>query len=329
MINIDIAIHYCYTLNTNYLNERRKQMKKEKQNVNGITLISLVITVIVLLILAGVAVSIGLNENEVFEKAENAKTSWNIDVLKEEISLAMNLYYDMPTLKEKLEKINGADVKNVNENQDKGISGVPDVCIVTKDNMQVTVYSNGDILDGKVEIWDGESSEIPEMKQEGSAWNWYIYTPSQLKFLADYINNGQEFTTDQITMANEQTVTLNKLTNTSRVFLMNNIDMGAREGTGTTIEEKWETDANKAVRWTPIGNCNPGDNSSKYGFSCGFFGNNHTITGVYVNEYEEVTGSAGLFGGTTTSVRNLTLKNSYIKRKIICWRNSCIRKCQI
>ena len=41
-------------------------MKIKKQN-NGITLIALVITVIVLLILAGVAVSIGLNGDNVFE----------------------------------------------------------------------------------------------------------------------------------------------------------------------------------------------------------------------------------------------------------------------
>ena len=57
---------------------------KEKR---GITLISLVITVIVLLILAGVAISMALNEGNIFEKANEAKISWNKDVEEEETKL--------------------------------------------------------------------------------------------------------------------------------------------------------------------------------------------------------------------------------------------------
>ncbi len=49
----------------------------------GITLIALVITIIILLILAGAAVSIGLNENGIFEKANEAKESWNTKVAEE------------------------------------------------------------------------------------------------------------------------------------------------------------------------------------------------------------------------------------------------------
>ncbi len=49
----------------------------------GITLIALVITVIVLLILAGVAVSMALNEGNLFAKANEAKTSWNRKVEEE------------------------------------------------------------------------------------------------------------------------------------------------------------------------------------------------------------------------------------------------------
>ena len=59
-------------------------MKKEK----GITLIALVITVIVLLILAGVAVSIGLNGDNLFSKANEAKTEWNMDVITEDTKMS-------------------------------------------------------------------------------------------------------------------------------------------------------------------------------------------------------------------------------------------------
>ena len=67
-------------------------MKIKKQN-NGITLIALVITVIVLLILAGVAVSIGLNGDNVFEKANEAKIEWNekVNTQDEELGNLMNM----------------------------------------------------------------------------------------------------------------------------------------------------------------------------------------------------------------------------------------------
>ena len=61
---------------------KKNQVKNEgidtrMKNQSGITLIALVITVIVLLILAGAAVSIGLNGDNLFSKANEAKTEWN------------------------------------------------------------------------------------------------------------------------------------------------------------------------------------------------------------------------------------------------------------
>ena len=59
----------------------------------GITLIALVITVIILLILAGVAVSIGLNEDNLFAKANEAKDEWNTRIWQEENKI--NEVWDM------------------------------------------------------------------------------------------------------------------------------------------------------------------------------------------------------------------------------------------
>ena len=50
----------------------------------GITLISLVITIVVLLILAGVAISISVDEGGLFSKSGKAKNDWNANVIKEE-----------------------------------------------------------------------------------------------------------------------------------------------------------------------------------------------------------------------------------------------------
>lgn len=46
--------------------------KKEK----GITLVALVVTIIVLLILAGVAISLSIGNNGIFNRAQNAADTW-------------------------------------------------------------------------------------------------------------------------------------------------------------------------------------------------------------------------------------------------------------
>ena len=47
-------------------------LKKE----NGITLVALVVTIVVLLILAGVSISLVLNQNGVIDKSKEAKTKY-------------------------------------------------------------------------------------------------------------------------------------------------------------------------------------------------------------------------------------------------------------
>lgn len=46
------------------------------RNQKGITLIALVITIIVLLILAGVAISLTIGNNGLFNRAQNAADTW-------------------------------------------------------------------------------------------------------------------------------------------------------------------------------------------------------------------------------------------------------------
>ena len=194
----------------------------------------------------------GLNSENIFEKANTAKKHQNSQELREDVSLALTLYWDELTLEDKLSKINGAQVESVN--------GLSDVCSVAKDGMQITVYADGEIIDGQVEIWDGHSSSCPEFKNVDGKWRWYIYTPSQLKFFADYVNNGKNLTTameDMLVQAGYTDTTIVSISDTTEVHLMNNLDMGAREGEGTTKEERWETEANIDVKWTPIGSGTP------------------------------------------------------------------------
>jgi len=58
------------------------------KNVKGITLIALVITIVVLIILAGVAISLSLGENGIFNKAKFATEEYANEQAREETEIA-------------------------------------------------------------------------------------------------------------------------------------------------------------------------------------------------------------------------------------------------
>ena len=59
------------------MNTMKKTKRKDiKNSVSGITLIALVITIVVLIILAGVAISLTLNENGIFNRAREGRNNY-------------------------------------------------------------------------------------------------------------------------------------------------------------------------------------------------------------------------------------------------------------
>jgi len=54
----------------------------------GITLIALVITIVVLIILAGVAISLSLGENGIFNRAEQAKEDYKVKANEEQLAIS-------------------------------------------------------------------------------------------------------------------------------------------------------------------------------------------------------------------------------------------------
>ena len=134
-------------------------------------------------------------QNGILKRAGEAKEKTEYTNLKEEVQMVL-LGREMTsgsggtntkTLKEDLEQqLGNAQVTEVN--------GLKDTCYVKRENAEITVYENGEILEGKVSVWDGSKKESPEFKKENNIWNWYIYTPEQLKFLSDFVNNGNSLT---------------------------------------------------------------------------------------------------------------------------------------
>ena len=274
---------------------------------SGITLIALVITIIVLLILAGVSINLLSGENGVLKRAGDTRRRTEISSLQENVQLAL-------TSRETEKIVDGTNSKNLKDDLEEKISdarvewanGLNDVCYVIKGENYVTVYEDGEIIEGKVNIWDGITVECPEFKKENNVWNWYIYSAGQLKFFADFVNNGNSLTGSVRNLTSyvkteDAEVTMSK---DSTIYLMNNIDLGARPGEGATEEAKWATNPDK-LKWTPIGI----DFTNVQNNLGTFEGNGHTIKGVYVS----VTNSyVGLFQYSNV-IRNLTIKNSYIQ----------------
>ena len=262
----------------------------------GITLIALVVTIVVLLILAGVSISLLSGENGIIKQAVKSKDTSEYEQLKELVGTKIT--QKNMEFAESIEPY----LRNL-ENEHQGIiveKVADDTYYVTKGKATVTVYEDkdtkGTIADEKIELWDG-TEKSPEFKE----FNWYIYTPSQLKFLATYVNNGNTLTANQeelLTAAgyNPSDVTM---TEDTVIYLMNDLDLGARASEGN-----WETtEIEEKLKWISIGD------SSANQLLGTFEGNNNTIRGVYVNKDNYF---GGIFGNSRT-IKNLTIKNSYIK----------------
>lgn len=149
-----------------------------------------------------------------------------------------------------------------------------DTWCVTRGTSTVTVSDDVERIAGKIEIWDGTSTEPTEK----TSTEIHIYKCSELKWLQEQVNAGNSF-------------------NGYTIYLENNLDFGAR-----TTNGNWETTENNAKKWSPIGTYNSSLNAN-------FERKNHTITGIYVNDSSI---DAGIFGDAK-NIKDLTSKNNYIK----------------
>ena len=249
-----------------------KNKSKALLEQRGITLIALVVTIVVLLILAGVSISMLSGDDGIIINAGKAKEETDQSALEEEVKLALSSNNiekqtgGVGNLEEKLNKIQGATVTKPAE----------DTYYVEREGHEVTVYEDGTMEGEKIDIWDGTSKEKPEVDELG---NWHIYTTGQMKFFADYCN-------DKLT--EEEKATMPEITDSTTVYLENNLDMGARQKDG---------ELTSGTAWTPV--------NMKKGI---FEGKEHSISGIYVKS-EDIAG--GLF--YITDIKNLSIKNSYIE----------------
>ena len=258
------------------------KIKRNYLKQRGITLIALVVTIVVLLILAGVSINALFGQDGIILRAKDTKKVTNLSSLKDEIGVVIQ--------SRSINKMAGLQLKSFKEELEEGISGdkiiekignIEDTYYVTRGGATVTVYDNGDIIDGKADIWDGTSKGKPTADESK---NWHIYTPEEMKYFEEFVNGK---------LTDEEKEGL-EIIDSTIVYLENDIDMGARQ------ENEILT---AGTAWNPIGM----DNAGK--FTGTFEGNNHTIKGIYVKKDGNF---AGIFGNSDT-IQNLTVADSYIE----------------
>lgn len=174
-----------------------------------------------------------------------------------------------------------------------------DTYYVEKDEKEYTIYSDGEIIEGRVVMWDG-TSQKPAIDEAG---NINIYNPAELRWIAEQVSSGEKSFAG---------VTIN---------LRNSLDFGARKND----EGVWEGTA-----WTPIiGFLNQPEEETQTEneaeittdetvevtqeylkrFAGTFIGNGCSIRGLYINTNDKY---AGLFGYQTGVITSLNIKNSSI-----------------
>ena len=252
---------------------KREEISEKKLNIKKV----FIVIIIFLIIIAGVI--IGINKDKIF-KIKDEKISGEEQIKSEEKE---------KTIEEILEEFGGQTIE-----QPK-----PDMYIVQKDDKVYTIYEDGEILEGKVSLWNGESKE-PAVDEVG---NYNIYTAEELKWISDKVSKGEK---------NFAGVT---------ITMRANMDLGARQKEDGT----WDV----PYTWTPIigfldeiekeekknenttenaeAEQTPKENLKRF-LGC-FEGNGCSIRGVYTDSDKKY---QGLFGFCAGTIQNLTLKNSYI-----------------
>ena len=260
------------------MGKRAEQRMNEKRKLNKIKVI---MALIVLAITIAIVVS-------VFILKDDNKENKN-EVIEEETPI---IEIEEKTVEEVVAEFGGSIIEKVK----------PDTCYVSKNEKEYTVYSDGEILEGRIAIWDGKSTE-PKINDDGSI---DIILPGELKWVADKVISGE------------------KNFSGVKITLKEPLDFGARKTENGWEGENWtsivgfldelpeqEENKNKVKDDSIIidDSVNVIQENLKR-FAGIFNGNNLAIRGLKIDSNKDY---QGLFGFQAGNVENLIIKNSYIK----------------
>lgn len=262
---------------------RRAEMRmQEEKKLNKAKLIVAIILLVITITV--VITTLFLNDNNDKEDDINK----NNELIENEVVVEVK----EKTVEEVVSEFGGSIIEKVK----------PDTCYVSKNEKEYTVYSDGEILEGRIAIWDGKAVE-PQIDKEG---NIDIILPGELKWVADKVISGE------------------KNFSGVKITLKEPLDFGARKIDGEWEGNDWtsivgflddlpeqEENKNKVKDDSQIidEDANVIQENLKR-FAGIFNGNNLAIRGLKIVSDKNY---QGLFGFNAGNIENLTIKNSYIK----------------
>lgn len=253
---------------------RREEIFEKKLNMKKVVFA----IIIVLFIVAGIFV--GINKDKIFDMLNQEKEEYNAEKIEPQEK--------EKTIEEILAEFGGEVLE-----QPKS-----DTYFVSKEGKEYTVYADGEIIEEKVNFWNGKSSK-PTIDEDAKIIT--ISLPEELKWVADQVINGKE---------NFKDITIN---------VQKHLDFGARikdDGTWegpiwTSIigfldelpkeDEEKKEESNEEIIDTEKENLKR--------FAGHFNGNGFSIRGICIESEKDY---QGLFGFSTGTIENVVLKNSYI-----------------
>lgn len=317
-------------------------MGKEFKKTNGITLVALVITIIVMLILAGVVISLTLNENGVISKAQKSGEAYNEQAAREKLELVLldlqtdkrinpnyneNQYINVK-IQEKQMTVSG-DIVFVDGWQFQIDRSVPKIVAslgnkMPEEKIQITMNStiSEDFAKATIDIqiayekeivsiiFDGETVEIPE-KQEGK----YILQK-------DVADNGiySVIAKDETGSYNIQAIEVKDLTENMDIYtkedlmaFVEKVNSG-RTFEGKVVKLKADINLNEKNYVITDGKAEFNSDAEKWTvittFAGTFEGNGHKIKGIYFNTTAR---DIAMFNTITEkgAIKNLIIEDSY------------------
>lgn len=261
----------------------RREVEKEGRKINIVKLLIVILLVIVVIVgIYFLVKNTGKQSNEDYNKKIEDALVEDVEEVKEK------------TIEEIIAEFGGELKEKVSD----------DTYYITKDGKEYTAYSDGDIVEGRIAIWNGTSSQ-PAIDEAG---NINIYTAEELKWVADQVVTGAK-------NFSGVTITLRK-----------DIDLGSRKnkdgnwsGTLWTPIVGFLDELPKPENQTekqPVEEVVPQDDSVNVTkenlkrFAGTFDGNGFSIRGLNIDSNKRY---EGLFGYNAGTISNLTIKNSNIK----------------
>lgn len=263
----------------------RREYENEGKKLNILKI--LIVIILVIMVIVGIYLIIKnlvKNSNEDYNKKIENSLAVEVEEVKEK------------TIEEIISEFGGEIKEQVNK----------DTYYIMKDGKEYTAYLDGDIVEGRIAIWNGTSSQ-PAVDEAG---NLNIYNSEELKWVADQVISGAK---------NFSGVT---------ITLRQNLDLGGRKNEDGTwsgtlwtpivgfLDELPKTENTNQVQNEVAVQEEVYDNSVNVTkenlkrFAGVFNGNGFSIRGLNIDSDKRY---EGLFGFNAGVISNLTIKNSNIK----------------